>query len=499
MNTIDRSSYMLNDNPLNNNKPMHIHILGICGTFMGGIAALAKEMGYRVSGCDANVYPPMSSQLQELGIELLQGYHIQHLDNEPDIVIIGNTMSRGNVMVEYILDRNISYTSGPQWLLENVLKDKWVLAISGTHGKTTTSSMLAWILEYAHMNPGFLIGGVPQNFSSSARLGESPFFVIEADEYDTAFFDKRSKFVHYRPRTLVINNLEFDHGDIFNNLSDIQKQFHHLIRMVPSNGLILSPQREEAINETLKMGCWTPVEHSHECRDKYYNEQGSEIKIDDHHISGWYAEKISVDGKQFNVYFEGSLQGCVDWDLIGDFNIDNALMAIASARHAGVPSKVGIEALTDFVNTKRRFELRGEINGIQVYDDFAHHPTAITKTLLGVQNMIKSASVGGKSEQKRIIALLEPRSNTMKSGFHQDTLPKALSNADKVFLYQDDAIKWSMSYLKEQCSVPCVVETNIDQLVEKVVEQSEMGDIIVVMSNGGFYGIHDKILEKLSN
>ncbi|MGB0936213.1 MAG: UDP-N-acetylmuramate:L-alanyl-gamma-D-glutamyl-meso-diaminopimelate ligase [Colwellia sp.] len=473
---------------------------------MGGIAAIAKEMGFRVSGCDANVYPPMSTQLEQLGIELLQGYHEAHLDDEPDIVIVGNAMSRGNVMVEYILDRNIPYTSGPQWLLENVLKDKWVLAISGTHGKTTTSSMLAWILEYAHLNPGFLIGGVPQNFCSSARLGESPFFVIEADEYDTAFFDKRSKFVHYRPRTLVINNLEFDHGDIFNDLSDIQKQFHHLIRMVPSNGLILSPQNEHAINETLKMGCWTPIEHSSEygnAKNQGDIKEGNNSKHNKRNLSSWQAEKISVDGKKFNVYFDGELQGCVDWDLIGDFNIDNALMAIASARHAGVPSKVGIEALTDFVNTKRRFELRGEVQGIQVYDDFAHHPTAITKTLLGVQNMIQSADVSALSDDKtpknqRVIALLEPRSNTMKSGIHRDTLPKALSNADKVFLYQDEAIKWSMSDLKDQCSVPCVVETNIEKLVEKVTEQSEAGDIIVVMSNGGFYGIHDKILNRLS-
>ena len=303
------------------NKIQHLHILGICGTFMGGIAALAKELGFRVTGCDAHVYPPMSTQLEQLGIELKSGYK-----DEPDLIIVGNAMSRGNVMVEYMLDRNIPYTSGPQWLLENVLKDRWVLAVSGTHGKTTTSSMLTWILEYAHLSPGFLIGGVPQNFTSSARLGNAPFFVIEADEYDTAFFDKRSKFVHYRPRTLVINNLEFDHGDIFDDLSDIQRQFHHLIRMVPSNGLILSPKNEYAINDTLAMGCWTPTEQS-AC------------------VNGWQAQKLSEDGSEFIVTFKGEKQGTVQWPLIGDFNIDNALMAIASARHAGVPSHIAIEAL----------------------------------------------------------------------------------------------------------------------------------------------------------
>ena len=480
----------------NDKKPIHVHILGICGTFMGGIAAIAKEMGFRVSGCDANVYPPMSTQLEALGIELLQGYHIEHLDDEPDMVIVGNAMSRGNVMVEYMLDRNIPYTSGPQWLLEHVLKDKWVLAVSGTHGKTTTSSMLAWILEYAQMSPGFLIGGKPQNFDTSARLGETPFFVIEADEYDTAFFDKRSKFVHYRPRTLVINNLEFDHGDIFDDLSDIQRQFHHLIRMVPSNGLIISPRNEQAINETITMGCWTPTEHS----NGFLNESISKPIKNNKVQQGWQAEKLSLDGSTFNVYFDGKLQGCVNWQLMGDFNIDNALMAIASARHAGVPSNVGIEALAEFVNTKRRFELRGSVNGVKVYDDFAHHPTAITKTLLGAQSIIQAANCLDETseEKQRVIAVLEPRSNTMKSGIHQNTLPKALSYADKVFLYQDEAIKWSMSDLVEKCSVPCLVETDIDKLVLDIVDQSKAGDIIVVMSNGGFAGIHDKILHQLA-
>lgn len=455
-------------------KIQHLHILGICGTFMGGIAALAKELGFRVTGCDAQVYPPMSTQLEQLGIELKQGYKSEHLADEPDLVIVGNAMSRGNVMVEYVLDRNIPYISGPQWLLENVLKDRWVLAVSGTHGKTTTSSILTWILEYAHLSPGFLIGGVPQNFDCSARLGNAPFFVIEADEYDTAFFDKRSKFVHYRPRTLVVNNLEFDHGDIFDDLTDIQRQFHHLIRSVPSNGLILAPKNEDAISETLDMGCWTPIEYS-ACS------------------KGWQAEKLVADGSEFKVTFNGVAQGIVKWALIGDFNIDNALMAIASARHAGVPSHIAIEALTEFVNTKRRFELKGEVNNVRVYDDFAHHPTAIAKTLSGVR-----AQVDNQKEQGRVLAVLEPRSNTMKSGVHKEALPLSLQKADEVFIFQDEHIKWSVDELIERCHQPCFVETNVDNLVTKIIEQCQAYDTIVVMSNGGFGNIHHKILQALA-
>ncbi|WDE11466.1 UDP-N-acetylmuramate:L-alanyl-gamma-D-glutamyl-meso-diaminopimelate ligase [Thalassomonas haliotis] len=458
---------------------MHLHILGICGTFMGGIAAIAKQLGFRVSGCDANVYPPMSTQLEQLGIELKQGYLPEHLQDEPDLVIVGNAMSRGNPMVEYVLDRNIPYTSGPQWLLDNVLKDRWVLAVSGTHGKTTTSSMLTWILEYAHMSPGYLIGGVPQNFSSSARLGESPFFVIEADEYDTAFFDKRSKFVHYRPRTLVINNMEFDHADIFNNLSDIQRQFHHLIRMVPSNGLILSPQSESAVAETLAMGCWTPTEYS--------------IK-DSKHKPGWHAEKLAADGSEFIVRFydeqgQGEEQGRVKWDLIGDFNIDNALMAIAAARHAGVPAKVAIEALGEFINTKRRLELRGTVNDIRVYDDFAHHPTAIAKTLDGLR-----AHVGNQ----RILAVLEPRSNTMKRGIHKDLLASSLIKADEIFILQSEQVLWAANELAFSEQQNYRVATEVDRLVELVAKQARPGDTVLIMSNGGFGGFHDKLLQALA-
>ncbi|MCW8866249.1 MAG: UDP-N-acetylmuramate:L-alanyl-gamma-D-glutamyl-meso-diaminopimelate ligase [Colwellia sp.] len=463
------------------NPRQHLHILGICGTFMGGIAALAKELGFRVTGCDAQVYPPMSTQLEQLGIELKQGYKIEHFDEEPDLVIVGNAMSRGNVMVEHLLDRNIPYISGPQWLLENVLKDRWVLAVSGTHGKTTTSSMLTWILEYAQLSPGFLIGGVPQNFTSSARLGNAPFFVIEADEYDTAFFDKRSKFVHYRPRTLVINNLEFDHGDIFNDLADIQRQFHHLIRMVPSNGLILSPQNEVAINDTLAMGCWTATEQS-DCQH------------------GWQAEKIRADGSEFSVTFKGEKQGIVSWSLIGDFNIDNGLMAIAAARHAGVPSHIAIEALAKFINTKRRFELRGEVNQVRVYDDFAHHPTAIAKTLAGVRAQVDGQnSKASATTEGRVLAVLEPRSNTMKSGVHKEALPRSLQQADQVFIFQDEHIKWSVEELVHQCQQSCFVEKQIDALVQRIIEQSQAGDTIVVMSNGGFGNIHEKILTALAS
>jgi UDP-N-acetylmuramate: L-alanyl-gamma-D-glutamyl-meso-diaminopimelate ligase len=383
-------------------------------------------------------------------------------------------MARGNLMVEYILDRKISYTSGPQWLLEHVLKDRWVLAVSGTHGKTTTSSMLTWILQYAGMEPGFLIGGVPQNFDCSARLGNAPFFVIEADEYDTAFFDKRSKFVHYRPNTLVINNMEFDHADIFHNISDIQRQFHHLIRMVPSNGLILSPKNEAAITETLAMGCWTPTEYSVVEADK---------------LLGWHAEKCVADGSEFIVRFKGVIQGRVNWALIGDFNIDNGLMAIAAARHAGVPSKVAIEALTSFINTKRRLELKGEVNQVRVFDDFAHHPTAIAKTLAGVR-----ANVGSK----RVIAILEPRSNTMKSGVHKDTLAKSLSDADMVFVYQGEQVKWSVEALIADCVQPCFVSQDIRQLVANIVANAQAGDTLVAMSNGGFGGIHEKLLLALA-
>ena len=361
---------------------MHLHILGICGTFMGGLAALAKQAGHRVSGCDANVYPPMSTQLQAQGIALIEGWDPQQLELKPDLFVIGNVVTRGNALVEAILERNLPYVSGPQWLHENVLRDKWVLAVAGTHGKTTTSAMLAWVLEHAGLTPGFLIGGVPENFGVSARATTSPFFVIEADEYDTAFFDKRSKFVHYPARTAILNNLEYDHADIFPDLAAIETQFHHLVRIIPRNGLIVADGREESLRRVLARGCWTPVEY---------------LGVEE----GWSA-RPAADG--FEVLIGGTPQGVVRWELLGEHNRSNALATLAAARHAGVPVQVGIEGLARFRNVKRRLEVRGAINGVTIYDDFAHHPTAIETTVAGLRS---------KVGEQRILAVLEPRSNTM--------------------------------------------------------------------------------------
>ncbi|HAW92809.1 MULTISPECIES: UDP-N-acetylmuramate:L-alanyl-gamma-D-glutamyl-meso-diaminopimelate ligase [unclassified Arsukibacterium] len=447
---------------------MHIHILGICGTFMGGIAAIAKALGHQVTGSDQNVYPPMSEQLTELGIGLVQGYDSNQFSPEPDLVIIGNALSRGNEAVEYVLSRGLRYTSGPQWLAEQVLQDRWVLAVAGTHGKTTTSSMLAWILEAAGLKPGFLIGGIPQNFDTSARLGESPFFVIEADEYDTAFFDKRSKFVHYRPRTLVINNLEFDHADIFPDLAAIQRQFHHLLRMVPANGLVLSPEDTKAVSQTLAMGCWSE-------RQSYGQD--------------WRAELLSNDGSAFKLFYRQQLQGELHWQLGGQHNVDNAVMAIAAARHAGVPVAVAIEAMSHFVAPKRRMELKADIAGIKVYDDFAHHPTAIATTLQGVRN---------KVGQGRLLAVLEPRSNTMRMGVHEAALPVSLAIADHVYLYEPANANWSLEALTRSLSPKARLSHDIEALVGLLVEQAIKGDNIVIMSNGGFGGIHDKLIQALA-
>jgi len=447
---------------------MHLHILGICGTFMGGIAAIAKSLGHQVTGSDANVYPPMSTQLEQLGITLTQGYDPAQLDPAPDLVIIGNAMSRGNPCVEYVLNQNIPYTSGPQWLAETVLRDRWVLAVSGTHGKTTTSTMLAWILEYAGLKPGFLIGGIPQNFDVSARLGDAPFFVIEADEYDTAFFDKRSKFVHYRPRTLVVNNLEFDHADIFPDLAAIQRQFHHLLRMVPGNGLVLSPAGVPAIEQTLAMGCWSEQQQSG--RD-------------------WQVSLVEPDGSVFDVHYQGELKGRVQWGLCGQHSVDNGLMALASAQHAGVPLAVGIAALGEFIAPKRRLELRGTVRDVAVYDDFAHHPTAIDTTLAGLR-----ARVG----QKRIIAVLEPRSNTMRMGVHKEALPASLQAADLVFLFEPAGSGWSLQAVADAVGSKAQVYSDLNQLVEAIVAVAIAEDSILVMSNGGFGGIHDKLLTALA-
>ncbi|GEA60451.1 UDP-N-acetylmuramate:L-alanyl-gamma-D-glutamyl-meso-diaminopimelate ligase [Vibrio comitans] len=446
---------------------MHIHILGICGTFMGGAAVLAKQLGHKVTGSDANVYPPMSTLLESEGVEIIQGYDPKQLEPRPDLVVIGNAMSRGNPCVEYVLDNNLKYTSGPQWLQEFLLHDRWVLAVAGTHGKTTTSSMLAWILEDCGYEPGFLVGGVLGNFDQSARLGGSMFFVVEADEYDSAFFDKRSKFVHYHPRTLVMNNLEFDHADIFDDLEAIKRQFHHLVRTVPSNGRMLSPADDEAISDVLSRGCWSETEFS-----------GKD----------WQVKKQKADGSHFEVYLKQQLVGEVKWDLVGDHNVNNALMAIAAARHVGVVPDLACESLGRFINTKRRLELKGEVNGITVYDDFAHHPTAVELTLDGLRNKV------GK---QRIFAVLEPRSSTMKMGVHKDTLAASLGLADKVFLYQPDSIDWSVQDIAQQCSQPAQASNSVDDIVQSLVDETKPGDHILVMSNGGFEGIHTKLLQAL--
>ena len=443
-------------------KPTHIHILGICGTFMGGIAALAKQAGYRVTGCDANVYPPMSTQLEAQGITLIEGFSVEQLDLKPDVFVIGNVVSRGNPLMEEILNRNLPYISGPQWLADTLLCDKWVLAVAGTHGKTTTSAMLAWILEYAGLNPGFLIGGVPQNFGVSARLTESPFFVIEADEYDTAFFDKRSKFVHYHPRTAILNNLEFDHADIFTDLAAIETQFHHLVRTVPGTGLIISNGREASLDRMLQRGCWTPVE-------RFGTDEGWQIDADN------------------RVTLCGTLQGTLNWELLGEHNRHNALAALAAARHAGVPVTQGLAALSEFKNVKRRMEVRGVVKGITVYDDFAHHPTAIATTVDGLRQKVGSA---------RILAVLEPRSNTMKLGVMKDALPGSLKDADLVFCYAGN-LGWDARGALAPLGNKVIVEDDLGVLIEKIIAAAKSGDHILVMSNGGFGGIHEKLLKQL--
>jgi UDP-N-acetylmuramate: L-alanyl-gamma-D-glutamyl-meso-diaminopimelate ligase len=463
----------------------HLHILGICGTFMGGIAVLAKQLGYKVTGSDANVYPPMSAQLQDQGIELIEGYDPSQLDPAPDMVIVGNAMARGNACVEYMLDRKLVYTSGPQWLSEHLLQQRYVIAASGTHGKTTTAAMVAWILEYAGLNPGFLIGGVPQNFTESARLGGGYFFVIEADEYDTAFFDKRSKFVHYQPNTLIMNNLEYDHADIFPDLAAIQRQFHHVVRTVPSNGLILMPEKVPALEAVKQMGCWTPVQ--------YLNK--NTVKVDaDADGCHWQANKLTADAAQFEVWCQGKLAGVVDWDLIGEHNLQNGMMAIAAAHYAGVELSQAIAALAQFKTPKRRMELKGEVQGIRVYDDFAHHPTAITTTLAGLR-----AAVGND----RIIAVLEPRSNTMRMGVHQQQLAQSLQVADTVLLYQPPGLDWNLQPVADELGDKAAIQQQIDTLVLAIRDQAKTDTAaggschVLIMSNGGFGGIHDKLLAQL--
>lgn len=458
---------------------MHIHILGVCGTFMGGLAVLAKAAGHTVTGCDANVYPPMSTQLEAQGIQLIEGYGPEQIALNPDLYVIGNVVSRGNPLMEEILNRGLPYTSGPQWIGEHILRSRWVLAVAGTHGKTTTSSMLAWILEDAGYNPGFLIGGVPMNFGISARLSgndkESSFFVIEADEYDTAFFDKRSKFVHYHAKTAILNNLEYDHADIFPDIGAIETQFHHLVRTVPGVGRVVVNAREESLQRVVKRGCWSEQEW---------------FGVDDNR--GW---KIQThDDGSFDVFFNGEKLGTVNWSLTGEHNRMNALAAIAAARHVGVVPELAIAALGKFENVKRRMELRGMVNNIAVIDDFAHHPTAIATTVAGLRKKVGTA---------RILAVLEPRSNTMKLGTMKDALPGSLSDADLVFGYGaagngKDALGWNLGEALAPLGDKASAFDDLGKLVQAIAAAAQPGDQVLVMSNGGFGGVHQKILDALT-
>jgi UDP-N-acetylmuramate: L-alanyl-gamma-D-glutamyl-meso-diaminopimelate ligase len=446
---------------------VRIHILGICGTFMGGLAIMARQLGHTVTGSDQNVYPPMSTLLEQQGIDLRNGYSPDNLHPVPDLVIIGNALSRGNPEVEAVLNMGLAYTSGAQWLYNYVLKGRWVLAVAGTHGKTTTSSMLAWILEHDGHKPGFLIGGVPLNFGISARIGEGRFVVVEADEYDTAFFDKRSKFVHYRPRTTILNNLEYDHADIFPDLAAIQRQFHHLVRSVPGNGLLVVPERDENLADVLRMGCWTPVEKT---------ALGMDTAAD------WQAHPLAEDGSRFDVVFREKRLGTIHWQLSGRHNMLNALSAIAAAHHAGIEPAAAISALSRFQSVKRRLEVRAEIRGITLYDDFAHHPTAIATTLEGLRARVDGA---------RVIAVVEPRSNTMRMGIHADTLAASLAPADLAILYQVPDLGWDVAKIAA-ASDRIVTCDSIGAIVERLRLECRAGDHVVFMSNGSFGGIHEK-------
>ena len=477
---------------------MHIHILGICGTFMGGIAAIARAAGHRVTGCDANVYPPMSTQLQALGIELIEGFTLDQLALKPDLFVIGNVVSRGNPLMEAILDAGARYISGPQWVGENLLAGKHVLAGAGTHGKTTTSSMLAWILDHASLQPGFLIGGVPENFGVSARAAERKWFVIEADEYDTAFFDKRSKFVHYRPMTAILNNLEYDHADIFPDLAAIEMQFHHLVRTVPGRGRLIVNGADAALERVLARGCWSETERFGTTGAMPGNTE----------VMGWQAGVADANGA-FDVSFNGAHQGRVVWDLLGMHNRMNAIAAIAAARHAGVDAAQAIAALAKFKSVKRRMEVRGIVDGVTVYDDFAHHPTAIAMTIAGLRDKLNAAGVtadgavsaGGAAASARILAVLEPRSNTMKLGSMKAQLPASLAAADLVFGYGaasgKDALGWNLGEALSPLGAKASAYDALETLVGAVLGAVRRGDHVLVMSNGGFGGVHQKILDGL--
>ena len=449
----------------------HIHILGICGTFMGSLAQLAKAMGYRVTGSDVNVYPPMSTQLEAAGIALTEGWGLEQLEPRPDMIVVGNVISRGNPLMEHILNRMLPFTSGPQWLAEHVLQNRWVMAVAGTHGKTTTASMLACMLEAADMAPGFLIGGVPQNFGVSARLGGSDFFVIEADEYDTAFCDKRSKFIHYRPRTAVLNNLEFDHADIFPDLASIQRQFHHLLRTVPAAGRVLFPQAHEAVEQVLAMGCWTPVESF---------SLGSE--------GFWRAQKLAADGSRFAVYHADQRLGEVSWSMLGDHNVSNGLAAIGAAAHAGVSPLDAMASLGRFRGVKRRLEYLGQAGGVAVYDDFAHHPTAISSTLAGLRERIGGA---------RLVAVLEPRSNTMQMGVHRGQLNGSVAAADLALWLQPEGLNWQLASVLDLGGERQRVCHSVQQLLDVLLAELRAGDHVVIMRNGSFQGLPRRLLADL--
>jgi UDP-N-acetylmuramate: L-alanyl-gamma-D-glutamyl-meso-diaminopimelate ligase len=447
---------------------------------MGGLATLARSLGHVVTGSDANVYPPMSTLLAEQDIAVHEGYDPAHLDPRPDLVVIGNALSRGNPEVEAVLAQRLRYTSGPQWLAECFLGKRWVLAVAGTHGKTTTASMLAWILEYAGMAPGFLIGGVPQNFGVSARVGNSEFFVVEADEYDTAFFDKRSKFIHYRPATAVLNNLEFDHADIFPDLEAIQRQFQFFLRTIPGNGRLIVNGDDHNLAEVIAQGCWTPIEHF-STGPGIAAGRGKDQPV-------WTCEPHSRDYSRFEVLLDGRSTGAVSWDIVGRHNAANALAAVAAARHAGVPVESSLEALGRFRAVKRRMELRGVVRGISVFDDFAHHPTAIRLTLESLRAM---AGAG------RIIAVLEPRSNTMRMGVHREALPGALDPADQVVLFAPADLGWDLGEVIAALGDKARMFRSVDAILDALVPELKSGDHVVIMSNGGFGGIHSRLLERL--
>lgn len=469
---------------------MHLHILGICGTFMGSLALLARELGHTVTGSDQNVYPPMSTQLENAGITLMQGYDASHLQPHPDLVIVGNAMKRGIPAVEYMLDAGLAYTSGPAFLADHVLHGKHVLAVAGTHGKTTTTTMLAWVLEQAGLNPGFLIGGVPLGFSHSARLGGSlkergglkdgkDYFVVEADEYDSAFFDKRSKFVHYHPRTVILNNLEFDHADIFDDLAAIQKQFHHLVRTIPASGQIILPEGVAALDEVLAMGCWTPISKTAIQTANSQNNSSSE----------WQAVLKSEDGSSFAVHYHGKEVGTVNWSMTGLHSVANGIAAIAAAHHINIAPAQACLALSNFGGVKRRMELLGTVRGVDVYDDFAHHPTAIETTLDGIRKKIGN---------RRLWAIIEPRSNTMRMGNFKAQLAESARVADQVIWYQPAGLDWDLQPVVAAATNAAQVANDLDTIINRVKTEATDGDVVVIMSNGGFGGLHGKVMAALA-